>query len=198
MSEAATAGSQAALPKGFKRRLFWQLIGEIGPLLAFFVAFAVWGIVPAAGAYAVATLASLGISWYRHRHLPILPLVSAGLVLLFAGLTIALDDALFIKIKPTVTNGFFALVLGIGWLVGFRLIKRVLGDTVRLDDRGERLLTLRVAGYLAFLAIANEIIWRSFPVDVWVMFKVFIMVALNLLFGWSQLALIRRHRVAAE
>ena len=196
MSARGPEAREAALPAGFKRRLFWQLLGEVGPLLTFFLAFGIWGIVPAAGVYAVATVASLGWSWYRHRHLPILPLVSTGLVMLFAGLTIALDDALFIKIKPTVTNGFFALVLAGGWLVGFRLIRRVLGQSVRLDEPGERLLTWRVAGYLGFLALANELVWRSVPTDVWVLFKVFIMVALNLAFGWSQLALIRRHRVA--
>lgn len=189
-------GPAEALPPGFKRRLFWQLIGEIGPLLAFFLTFGLWGIVPAAGAYGLATAASLGWSWSRHRHLPVLPLISAGLVLLFAGLTIALDNALFIKLKPTVTNGFFALALAASWLAGFRLIRRVLGESVRLDEAGERRLTWRVAAYLAFLALANEIVWRSVGTDLWVLFKVFVMVALNLAFGWSQLALIRRHRVA--
>lgn len=193
----APPAARRSLPQGFKRRLLGQMIGEVGPLLVFFVVFAAWGILAAAAAYAGATLLSLAIGWYLRRRLPVLPLVSAGLVTLFAGLTIALDDALFIKIKPTVTNGFFAAAIGIGWLFGFRLLPRILAPNLVLDSAGERLLTLRVTLYLAALAAANEVVWRSVSLETWVLFKVFVLVALNLLFGWSQLALLRRHRIAA-
>ena len=194
MSE-ATVARHTALPTGFLLRLFGKLSAEVGPLLIFFLAYGWWDIIVATGAYAASTVIALTVLWLTQRRLPILPLLSTVLVAVFAALTIALDNAFFIKIKPTVVNGFYAVLIGGGWLVGVRLIRRVLAPAVVLDEAGERMLTWRTAGYLAFLAVANEVIWRSFPLDVWVLFKVFISIALNLLFVLIQLPLVRRHRI---
>lgn len=172
-----------------------QLSSELGPPLLFFLAFMASDIYMACIVYAVAATLAVAVSWIRHKRVPTLPLVSAGLVVLFAGLTLALDDATFIKIKPTVTNGFFALVLGIGWLVGFRLIDLVLRPRFTLDEAGLRALTLHVFLYLAGLAVANEIAWRTLSTESWVVFKVFGIVVFNALFALSQLPLIKRHLV---
>jgi intracellular septation protein len=194
MSEAAV-GRRAALPQGFLLRLLGKLGAEVGPLLIFFLAYGRWGIFVGTGAYAVSTLIALTGTWLSQRRLPILPLVSTALVAVFASLTIALDSDLFIKIKPTVVNSFYALLIGGGWLVGLRLVRRVLAPAVALDEAGERSLTWRITGYLAFLAVANEIVWRSFSLDVWVLFKVFVTIALNLLFVLVHLRFVRRHRL---
>jgi intracellular septation protein len=195
MSEALTL-ERRSLPSGFTLRLVAKLAGEVGPLLIFFLAYDWWDVFVATGAYAVATLLSLLLVWVTLRRVPVLPLVSTALVAVFAGLTIALDNELFIKLKPTVVNGFYALLIGGGWCLGFSLVRRVLAPAVVLDRAGERALTWRVTAYLAALAVANEIVWRSFPLDVWVLFKVFLSLALNLLFALIHCPFIRRHRVA--
>lgn len=193
---AAAAGRLAGgLPAGFKRRLGRQLAIEFGPLILFFLAFSWQGIYAATAVYAVAALLALGGSWWLHRRLPVVPLVATVLVVIFAGLTLALGEAMFIKIKPTVVNGFFALVLGIGWFCGFRLIDRSLGDELKLDEEGQRILTWRAVAYLVTLACLNEIVWRTLPTDTWVVFKVFILICCNVVFALCQLPLIRAHRV---
>jgi intracellular septation protein len=167
-------------------------------LLVFFLVFVWQGILWATALYAVATGIAFALSWASHRRLPVLPSVTFLLVAIFAGLTLALDDAVFIKIKPTVVNGFYGLVLLVGWQFGFRLVERVLAHQARLDEEGLRLLTLRAGFYLLGLALLNEIVWRSVPTEEWVVFKVFVIVGCNLLFGASQLPLIRRHLRRAE
>lgn len=186
------------LPKGFKRKLLRHLLVEVGPLLVFFLTFMWKDIFWATAAYAVATVIAFALSWIEHRRFPVLPTVTTLLVATFAGLTLALDDAVFIKIKPTVTNGFYGIVLLGGWLVGFRLVERVLGSHARLDERGLRLLTWRAGGYLLALAALNEVVWRSATTETWVVFKVFVIVACNLLFAASQLPLFKRHLVRSE
>lgn len=181
------------LPDGFKWRLFRQFLTEFGPLLIFFLVFMWKDILWATGAYALATLISVGVTAAMHRKLPVLPLISAVLVMIFAGLTLLLEAEMFIKIKPTVVNGFYGLVLGIGWLVGYRLVEKVLEPECKLDEDGLRALTLRVSVYLIGLALLNEIVWRTVSTDTWVIFKVFVMIGLNVLFAWTQVPLVRRH-----
>jgi intracellular septation protein len=184
--------------RSFKRRLAKQLSSELGPTLTFFVAFMATDIYWASAIYAAAASLAFVVSWTRHQRLPVLPLVSAVLVVVFAGLTLVLDDATFIKIKPTVTNGFFALVVGVGWLVGFRLIDRILRPRFTLDEAGLRKATIRVFVYLAALAVANEIAWRSLGTEAWVVFKVFGIVVFNLAFAATQLPMVKRHLVILD
>lgn len=189
----AGTDAQKPLPRGFKRRLMSHLAVEIGPLLLFFLGFMWQGLLWATAIYAVATAVAFAVTWVKHRRMPTLPAVTALLVLIFAGLTLALDEAMFIKIKPTVVNGFYGLALLGGWLFGFRLVEKVLGAEVQLDETGLRKLTLRVGSYLLALALLNELVWRTLPTEHWVLFKVFVIVGCNLLFAWTQLPLVRRH-----
>ncbi|MEX2630846.1 MAG: inner membrane-spanning protein YciB [Tistlia sp.] len=190
---ATAAQDRRPLPAGFHGRLLRHLAVEIGPLLLFFLTFLWRGLLWATAVYALATVAAFAVTWAKHRRLPVLPGVTALLVLTFAGLTLVLDDSTFIKIKPTVVNGFFGIALLGGWLLGFRLVERVLGSELSLSETGLRLLTLRAGTYLLGLALANEIVWRSLPTEQWVLFKVFVIVGCNLTFAWTQLPLVRRH-----
>lgn len=190
------AGGEVPLPTGLKHRLARQLVIEFGPLIAFFLVFSWQNLYWATAVYALAALAALAASWRLHRRLPTVPLIATGLVVIFAGLTLTLGEEVFIKIKATVVNGFFALALGAGWLLGYRLIDRVLGEDLELDEEGQRILTWRAVAYLVALACANEFVWRTAPTEVWVYFKVFVMVGCNMLFAVLQLPLIRAHRRA--
>ena len=192
------AGRDASLPRGFKWRLARQLVIEFGPLIVFFLVYSWQGLYRATAVYAAAALAALAASWMLHRRLPTVPLIATGLVVLFAGLTLALGEDMFIKIKPTVVNGFFALALGGGWLLGYRFIERSLGEELKLDEEGQRILTWRAVAYLVALACANELVWRSMPTETWVYFKVFIIVGCNVVFALLQIPLVRQHRLAEE
>ncbi len=172
-----------------------RLLVEAGPLAVFFFTNAQAGIMIGTGAFMAATLVSVAISWRVERKLPIMPLVGCGFVLLFGGLTLWLDDELFIKIKPTVVNLLFATALFVGLAFRRNLLKPLLGSVFSMDETGWRILTVRWACFFVLLAALNEVVWRSLSTDAWVNFKVFGIMPLTLVFSALQMPLIMRHQL---
>ena len=170
-----------------------KLALEFAPLALFFLANSRFGIFIATGVFMVAILVSLIVSYALTKTLPIMALVSAAVVLVFGGLTLALHDDLFIKMKPTILNTLFGLVLLGGLAFKKPLLPLVLDQVLSLTQAGWRKLTLRWAVFFFVLAALNEIVWRNFSTDVWVNFKVFGTMPLTLLFALSQTPLILRH-----
>lgn len=177
---------------------FLKLAIEVGPLVAFFIANSRGGIITGTGVFMVATIISLGLSLGLFRRIPILPLATAVFVLFFGGLTILLDDDFFIKIKPTVVNTLFGVLLLGGVAMNRLVIKPLLGTVLTLTDEGWRKLSVRWALFFFVLAILNEIVWRNVSTDMWVNFKVFGIMPLTILFSFSQLPLLNRYRLQEE
>ncbi|MBX3583869.1 MAG: septation protein A [Rhizobiaceae bacterium] len=185
-----------------------KLALELGPLLVFFFAnargewlaerfpaLAAFGgpIFIATGLFMIATAIALSVSWVLTRSLPIMPLVSGVVVFVFGGLTLWLQDDLFIKMKPTIINTLFGAVLLGGLFFGKSLLGYVFDSAFKLDAEGWRKLTLRWGLFFLFLAILNEIVWRNFSTDFWVAFKVWAVMPITLVFTFSQMPLIMRH-----
>lgn len=149
----------------------------------------------ATGAFMIATIIALVVGWTVERKVPVMPLVSGIFVLIFGGLTLVLADELFIKLKPTLVNMLFAVILFGGLLTGRSLLKPLFGAAVQLTERGWRVLTLRWAIFFVVLAVLNEIVWRSFSTDFWVSFKLFGIMPLTFLFAISQTPLFLREQI---
>lgn len=171
-----------------------RLALEAGPLIVFFVANSFYGIMAGTACFMVATLVSLALSLRLEGRLPIMPLVGCVFVLAFGGLTLLLDNDLFIKIKPTFVNLLFAGTLFVGLLMRRNLLGLLMGGVLHLTERGWRLLTLRWACFFVFLAVLNEVVWRSFSTDTWVSFKLFGILPLSLAFALAQVPLIQRYQ----
>jgi intracellular septation protein len=151
------------------------------------------GIFAATAVFMAATLLALAMHYWLVRKLPIMPLVSGAVVLVFGTLTIALHDEFFIKLKPTIVNMLFGTVLVGGLLFGKSLLSLVLDSVFQLTAEGWRKLTLRWGLFFFFLAALNEIVWRTQSTDFWVSFKVFGIMPITLLFALSQTPLLMRH-----
>jgi intracellular septation protein len=186
---------------------------ELGPLVVFFVAnsrgeqlaeripaIAALGgpIFVATAAFIVAVLISLAVSFALTRRLPLMPFVTAIVVVVFGGLTLWLQNETFIKLKPTIIYVLFAVVLLGGLAFGKSLLGYVFDAVFKLTDEGWRKLTLRWGLFFVVLAVLNEIVWRSVSTDTWVTFKVFGFLPLTFLFALAQMPLINRSTIAEE
>jgi intracellular septation protein len=129
------------------------------------------------------------------RKLPIMPLVSGVVVVVFGGLTLFLQDELFIKLKPTIVNTMFGVVLLAGLYFRRPLLALVLDSMFTLTDEGWRKLTFRWALFFFVLAALNEIVWRTQTTDFWVSFKVFGIMPLTIVFALAQTPLLMRYEV---
>ncbi|MFZ0607008.1 MAG: septation protein A [Xanthobacteraceae bacterium] len=172
-----------------------KLVLDLGPLILFFFANSHYGIFVATGTFMVAVLAALAVSYALTRHLPIMPVVTAIIVVIFGGLTLILHDATFIKVKPTIIYALFGAVLLGGLFFNKPLLGIVFDSLFDLTEEGWRKLTLRWALFFFVLAVLNEIVWRNTSTNVWVDFKVFGVMPLTLLFGALQVPLLKKYAV---
>lgn len=154
---------------------------EFGPLGAFFVVNLVFGIMPATATLVGLTVLAALIAWRAERRVPVMPLVGAAMVSVFGGLTLLLDDAFFLKIKPTVVSLLFAAALAVGLLLRRNVLRIAFGSFLEMDEVGWRRLTVYWIGVFVLMAAANEIAWRSLSTDGWVTFKTFGLTGLSLL-----------------
>lgn len=177
---------------------FLKLALELGPLVVFFIGNARFGIFRGTAIFMVATIAALTASWLLTRRLAIMPLVTGVVVFVFGGLTLLLQDEIFIKMKPTIVNTLFGTTLLVGLWFGRPLLGYVFDSVFKLDDAGWRKLTLRWGLFFYVLAILNEVIWRNFSTDFWVSFKVFGIMPITILFTLLQMPLIQRHGMPDE
>lgn len=196
-------------PVPTKRQLhpLLKLALELGPLVLFFFGNAYaerFGIAQdkrifaATALFIAATLVALAIHYALVRKLPIMPLVSGIVVVVFGGLTLVLQDELFIKLKPTIVNSLFGLALLGGLYLRKPLLAVVLNSVFDLTEEGWRKLTLRWAIFFFVLAALNEIVWRTQSTDFWVSFKVFGIMPLTIAFALAQTPLIMRYEAAGR
>jgi len=172
-----------------------KLAFDIGPLVLFFAANARFGIFAATGAFMVAVVAALGASYAMTRRLPVMPLVSAAIVLVFGTLTLVLHDETFIKLKPTIIYALFGVTLLGGYLFEKPLLEIVFDSVFHIDAEGWRKLTVRWAAFFLVMAVVNEAVWRTQTTDFWVSFKLFGFVPLTFLFALAQFRLLARHAI---
>jgi intracellular septation protein len=182
-------------PKESKMNPLTRLAVEFGPLGAFFVGYFVWDLMVATAVFIPAMLVSLAVSIKLERRVPLMPLVTTVVVVIFGGLTLILNDDTFIKMKPTIVNSLFAFALFVGLAFGRAFLKYLFGPAFQLDDDGWKKLSFRWAFFFVFLAILNEIIWRTQTESFWVSFKVFGMMPITIVFALTQLPLIQRHTI---
>ena len=191
-----------------------KLVLDIGPLVVFFYANSrpalflplVGNLIPAdlasgeragifvaTAVFMVAIVVALAVSYALTRHLPVMPVVSAVVVLVFGSLTLVLHDETFIKLKPTIIYLLFAATLVGGLVFNKPLLAMVFDSVFHLTEEGWRKLTIRWTLFFFALAILNEIVWRTQTTDVWVSFKLFGFVPLTFVFAALQYPLLMKY-----
>ena len=175
-------------------RIFLDII----PLILFFAAYQLAGLMAATAVLIAATTFSLLVSYLLYKKLALNPLISGVLVALFGGLTLIFNDDSFIKMKPTLLNCLFGCTLLIGLYYKKPLLKYLMEVAIQMDDAGWRKLSFRWAIFFFFLALLNEYIWRNYEEAFWVNFKVFGMLPLSIVFMLTQMPMIQKHSISPQ
>ena len=173
----------------------YKILIDIGPLAVFFIFYTRSGLQASILPLMIATVIAVLFSYILEKKIPIMPTVGAGIVLIFGGLTIYFDNEVFIKMKPTIINLVFAVILYGGMLIKKPLLKILLGAALKLEEEGWKILTYRWIGFFIALAILNEIVWRTQSTDIWVNFKVFAILPITFIFTMTQFPLIKKYQI---
>ncbi|MEX0760117.1 MAG: inner membrane-spanning protein YciB [Tistlia sp.] len=191
MTEQSDAGARPARQAGGPKWL--KPAVDYGPLLVFLVVYMASDILTATAAVVAASLAGLLLSWVVARRIPMMGLMMAGAIGLFGGLTLILQDDTFIKMKPTIVQTLFALVLWGSMMIGRPLLRVLLKDGFPMVPGAYRALTHRFAIFFLVMAGLNEAVWRTQPTDLWVTFDTVGQIAISLVFIGSQIPFMMRH-----
>ena len=174
----------------------FKLLIDIGPLAIFIIFYKRSGeIIEAILPLMVATVVAVFASYVLEKKIPIMPTLGAGIVLIFGGLSIFFKNEIFIFMKPTIVNIFFAGILYGGVVLKKPLLKYLLGSALILEEEGWNILTQRWIAFFIALAILNEIVWRTMSEDFWVNFKVFGILPITFIFTLTQFPLIKKYQI---
>jgi intracellular septation protein len=177
---------------------FLKFVTDFGPLLIFFTIYYKSGnnLSAAIPPLIISTLIAVAIMYLIEKKIPYVPLIGAVVISLFGGLTLYFNNPIFIYMKPTIVNLIFAAILLISNLYfNKNYLKLFLQTAFQLNDEGWKKLNLRWAYFFIFLAILNEVVWRTQPETTWVNFKVWGMLPITIIFTAMQLPLINKYKL---
>ena len=177
---------------------FLKFITDFGPLLIFFTIYYKSGnnLTVAIPPLIIATLIAVVIMYFVEKKIPYVPLIGGIVISLFGGLTLYFNNPIFLYMKPTIVNIIFSSILIISKIFfNKNFLKFFLQSAFQLNEFGWNKLNFRWAYFFIFLAILNEIVWRTQPETTWVNFKVWGMLPITFIFTGSQIPLINRHKI---
>jgi intracellular septation protein len=175
-----------------------KLAADFGPLLIFFIIYFnnENDLKVAIPPFIIATLISLIVIYFLEKRIPMVPLTGGILITLFGGLTLYFDNKIFFYMKPTIINLLFALVLFFGkFFTKKPLLKIFFQNAFNLEDEGWKKLNYRWISFFIFVAVLNEIVWRTQSEVFWVNFKVWGLLPISFIFVASQFPLINKYKL---
>ena len=172
-----------------------KILVDIGPLAIFFIFYTRSDLKAAILPFMIATVIAVLFSYIMEKKIPYVPLVGAVLISLFGGLTIVFKNPIFLYLKPTIINIIFVIVLWAGKVIyNKNLLKLLFKNSIKLEEVGWDKLMYRWIIFFIFLAVLNEVVWRTQTEEIWVNFKVWGMLPLTFIFTVFQVPLIQRYK----
>ena len=186
-----------------------NILSEFGPLVTMFVVNAIFGINVGTWALILTTLLAIGVMFYMFHRPPIFPLIASTVTIIFGSMTLITGDPMWVQIKVTIFNALFAAFLIGGLAIKHNFFKYVFDKTFHYTDEGWNKFTLSFAAFFLFTAIANEYVRQTYKddqmyqvfghqldgVNVWILFKVGIILPLSLLYAWVLTRLLQKYRL---
>ncbi len=177
---------------------FLKFVTDFGPLLIFFIIYYKSGknLSVAIPPLIIATIIAIALVYFVEKKIPYVPLIGGIIITLFGGLTLYFDNPIFIYMKPTIVNLIFAIILiTSNFLFKKNFLKVFLQSAFQLNERGWDKLNFRWACFFIFLALLNEIVWRTQPEATWVNFKVWGILPITFIFTAFQVPLINKYKL---
>jgi len=171
-----------------------KFLFDIFPVVLFFAAFKLWGIYAATAVAIAATFVQIGWLWLRGRKIENMLWVSLGVIVVFGGATLFLQNETFIKWKPTVLYWLFGAALAVAALA-FRknLIRSMMESQVTLPEPVWGRLLASWIGFFAVMGALNLWVAYTFSTDAWVNFKLFGGIGLMIAFVVLQALMLSRY-----
>ena len=175
-----------------------KILADFGPLLIFFVIYFNndQDLKVAIPPFIIATLISLAIIYLLEKKVSMVALVSGILITFFGGLTIYFNNKIFFYMKPTIINVLFAGILFFGkYFTQKNLLKIFFQNALNLKEEGWKKLNYRWICFFIFVAMINEVVWRTQSEAFWVNFKVWGLLPISFIFAASQVPLINKYKI---
>jgi intracellular septation protein len=195
-----------------------NIASEIGPIFAMFVVNFIYGVEAGVWSLIAATVVALIASMIVLKRPPIMPFVAGAVSITFGALTLYTGDATWVQIKVTIFNALVALLLFVGLMRKKYFFEFIFGKTFHYTSDGWAALTRNAALFFLVTAIANELVRLGFAsahiecpkswlwllkkpmlsgLDIWMIFKLFIVMPLTGLFFVWQTRAMRRYQIPA-
>ncbi len=155
-----------------------KFLFDLLPVILFFVAFKMADIYVATGVAMAATVAQ--IIWVAAKYKKVEPMqwASLGLIMVFGGLTIGLQDKTFIQWKPTILYWLFAVGLIASAAIWKKnLIQAAMAHQINLKPSVGQELWVKLnnawAIFFVIMGVINLYVAYQFDETTWVNFKLF-------------------------
>ena len=189
-----------------------NLLSEFGPLVTLFVVNALYGVTAGIWSLIGTTILSLIVMWIVLRRLPMFALIAGAITLAFSGISLYTNDPMWVQLKVTLFNAVFAIFLAAGLMMGRNFFKYTFEKTFHYSAEGWNKFTRSFIVLFLFLAAANEAIrlgfpwnedfdllgWKTDGLNVWVMFKVAIVMPLTALYAFVMTRRLQKYALTAE
>jgi intracellular septation protein len=193
-----------------------NILSELGPIFTMFIVNFAFGVEAGVWSLIITTLMALVASMMVLKRPPIMPFIAGSVTIIFGALTLATGDPMWVQIKVTIFNALVAGLLWVGLMRRKYFFEFVFGKTFSYTDAGWHQLTRNVAIFFFITAVANEAIRLGFAhahiptpdalmwllkkpmldgLDVWMIFKLFVVMPLTSLYMVWQIRLMQKYRL---
>ena len=175
-----------------------KFIADFGPLVIFFTIYLGNNnnLKLAIPPFIIATFIALAVMYFLEKKIAVVPAIGGILIGLFGGLTLYFDNKVFFYMKPTIINLLFAGVLFFGpYMTKKNLLKIFFQNKINLKSEGWKILNYCWIYFFLFIALLNEIVWRTQSELFWVNFKVWGLIPLTVLFTASTIPIMNRYKL---
>lgn len=171
-----------------------KLLFDFFPILLFFIAYKTYDIYVATMVAIAASVIQVLYSRFSTGKFEKMHVITLGLIVVFGGATLILQDEIFIKWKPTVVNWLFAAVfLGSQFIGQQNIAQRLMGASITLPEQVWRRINWSWVYFFFALGLINIYVVYNFDTDTWVNFKLFGMMGLTIGFMLAQGLYLARH-----